>query len=121
MIKKIVLIFSLFVIILGWLLEVSSFSQTDIIPTDKTIIDVNSIDVNSPLNWIFSSVKDTIFWILAVVAIWVFLFIWSRLVVAKWNPEEFKKASMQLIYAVIWLVVVTLAYAAVKLVSWLSL
>ena len=93
--------------------------QDQINPNVNSVI--KSTSDTDPINWIFSSVKDTIFWILAVVAIWVFLFIWARLVVARWNPEEFKKASMQLIYAVIWLVVVTLAYATVKLVSWLSL
>jgi hypothetical protein len=64
--------------------------------------------------------KDSIFWLLALVSIAVFIFIWAKLIMAKWNPEEFKKALMQFIYAVIWLAVIALSWGLVKLVSSLN-
>ena len=69
---------------------------------------------------IFEYIKDSIFWLLALTAISVFLFIWAKLVIARWNPEEFKKALMQFIYAIVWLAIVALSWAAVKLVSSLN-
>ena len=94
------------------------FVKEDIIPSANTaIVSTNDFD---PLDWIFSFAKDSIFWLLWLIAIWVFVFIWARLVVARWNPEEFKKALMQMMYAIIWLFVVAIAWTAVKLIAWLS-
>lgn len=94
--------------------------QNQIAPNTKSAI-VSDSSEKAPLDSIFTFAKDTIFWILWVIAIWAFLFIWIRLVIARWNPEEFKKATQQLIYAVVWLFVVAIAWAAVRLVAWLNI
>lgn len=67
-----------------------------------------------------SYVKDTIFGVLALIAIWVFLYLWYKLVVAKWNEEEFKKALLSFVYAVVGIVLVSLAWALVSFVSWIK-
>ena len=66
-------------------------------------------------------VKDSIFDILGLIAIWMFLIIGMRLVIARGNPEEFKKALLSAVYAVVWIAVVALAYAVVVLVSGVTL
>lgn len=66
-------------------------------------------------------VKDTIFMFMAVIAIGVFLFIWGKLVMARWNPEEFKKALQSFIYAAVGIFVVAFAWAIVKLVVGLDI
>jgi len=97
---------------------VALFNKNDILPnSDITIITTDKQNIG----WILSFTKDTIFWILGVLVVGVFIFIWTRLVIARWNPEEFKKALLQLVYAVVWLFVVSIAYLAVTLVSWLSI
>ena len=65
---------------------------------------------------IFQYVKNSLFDLLAIIAISAFIFIWAKLIMARWNPEEFKKALMHFIYAIIWLTVVAISWAAVKLV-----
>jgi hypothetical protein len=70
---------------------------------------------------IFKFVKDSISGLLLVMVIWVFLFMWMRLVLARWNPEELKKTMIQFVYVAIWMFVVSIAWAIVKLVSWLSI
>lgn len=75
---------------------------------------------DASLTSIFTYVRDSIFSLLALVAIWVFLFIGAKLVVARWNPEEFKKALKMFIYAIVGLFVITVAYAAVRMVAWLN-
>lgn len=72
------------------------------------------------LDTIFIWIKDSLTWLLVLIAIWAFLFIWIRLAFARWNPEEFKKSMMQLTYAIVWLFIVSFAWAAVKLVAWLN-
>ena len=66
-------------------------------------------------------VKDSLSGLLVLIAVGVFLFIWIRLGVARWNPEEFKKWIMQLVYAIVWIFIVSIAWAAVTLVAWLNL
>jgi hypothetical protein len=41
--------------------------------------------------------------------------------VARWNPEEFKKAITYLVYAIVWLILVSWAWLIVSLVSSLNL
>ena len=66
-------------------------------------------------------VKDGLTSLLVIVSVWVFLFTWIRLWIARGNPEEFKKAFMQFLYWVVWIFVVSASWAVVKLISWLNL
>ncbi len=97
-----------------------------IIPTwnnvNKVVADIDSTaDGLTVLDNIFAWAKDSIFWLMMILSIGVFLFLWVRLVVARGNPEEFKKAMMSMVYAVAGLFVVSAAWAAVKLVSGLNI
>lgn len=82
---------------------------------------IDSDDWLTMLTSIFVWIKDSLTGLLVLIAIWAFLFIWIRLALAKWNPEEFKKGMMQLVYAIIWIFIVSIAWAAVKLVAWLTI
>jgi len=73
------------------------------------------------LDGILLFVRDSIFGLLALVAIAVFLYIWAKLVVARGNPEEFKKALQSFIYAVVGLFVVAFAFALVRLVAGINI
>ena len=70
---------------------------------------------------LFSYTKTTIFDILALIVIWTFLFIGYKIVMARWKPEEFKKAFMMLIYAVLGLLFVSLSWVIVVFISGLKL
>ena len=94
--------------------------QDQIIPTENTAIINNEVSLGGWNIFLIDYVKESIFWLLAFIAIWVFIFIWARIVMAKWNPEEFKKAIMQFIYAIVGLAIVAISWAAVKLISSLN-
>lgn len=81
----------------------------------------NGWDWISMLDNILKFIKDSISGLLLVVVLWVFIFIWTRLFVARWNPEEFKKAMMHFVYAVVWIFVISIAWAVVKMVSGISI
>lgn len=69
------------------------------------------------LDSVAAYIKNTIFWIFYTIAVWVFIYLWTKLLVARWNQEEFKKALVWFIYAAVWIAIVPLAWALVKLVS----
>lgn len=73
--------------------------------------------IDDMIKWLMGSI-DTL---LPITAIGVFLFVGIRLWVARWNPEEFKKAWMQFIYAVVGIFVVSFAWASVKLVQGINI
>jgi len=91
--------------------------QNDIIPTRETAIVDNEVILDgSSTIFLLEYIKESIFGLLAFITIAVFIFIGARLVMARWNPEEFKKAIMQFIYAIVWLAIVAISWAAVKLI-----
>lgn len=62
-----------------------------------------------------------IFMILWVVAVWVFIYLWFKLISSRWNEEEFKKALMWFVYAVVWLALIPMAYLLIKLITSLEI
>ncbi len=89
--------------------------------TSDDIIEGTSDDWLEAVSQISIWVKDSLTSVIVVIAVWTFLFIWIRLAFARGNPEEFKKAMMQLIYAVVWVFIVSIAWAVVSLVAWIHL
>jgi len=73
------------------------------------------------IDWILGFFRDSIFDLLLLIAVWVFLFIWWRLLIARWNPEELKKAFISLVHAGIGLFVVAAAYAIVTFIAWIDI
>ncbi len=94
--------------------------QNDMLPNTNTIMG-NSADIKwSGTNSLFpvlTELKTIIFSLLALIAVAVFIYLWFKLVSAQWKPDEFKKAMMGFVYAVIWLAIIPLAWALVKLIS----
>lgn len=72
------------------------------------------------LNSIFIWLKDSLTWLLILIAVWAFLYIWIKIAISKWNPEEFKKAILHFVYAIVWIFLISIAWALVTLVTWLN-
>lgn len=101
--------------------------------TDNTIKDSLLGSTTSPIwsaNWdttsgilwpLFAWAKTEIFSLVMVLAIWVFIFIGIKFASARWNPEEFKKAWLHLIYAILGVFFIFIAWWLVRVVSSLSL
>lgn len=96
----------------------------NIIPYNESIAGTN-IDNNSDaeyfdINDLILYAKKAMFSLFYIVAVWVFIFLWIKLMAARWNAEEFKKALMWFVYAIVWIVLIPLAYVLVSLVSWVN-
>jgi hypothetical protein len=87
------------------------------ITEDTNIIESTDDDWLTILTDIFIWIKDSLTSLIMLIAVWVFLYIWTKLLFARGNPEEFKKGMLHLVYAIIWIVVVSLAWAAVTLIA----
>ena len=77
-------------------------------------------DWKSALTDVFVYIKDSVFSLLALIVIGTFLYIGYKIIMARWKPEEFKKAMLSLVYVVIWLVIVSLAWVIVKFIVGLN-
>lgn len=89
--------------------------------TSSNIWNVSWTTTSSILWWLFVWFKTEIFSVIMVMTIAVFIYIGIKFATSRWNPEEFKKAWLHLIYAVIWIFFVFMAWWLVKIVSSLSL
>jgi len=98
----------------------AGFTQSDIIPNTGTDALASGETGTNLLDAVLLYVKDSIFALMAVIAVGVFLYIGWKLVIARGNPEEFKKALTTFLYAVIGIFVVAFAWAAVRLVAGLN-
>jgi len=92
-----------------------------IIPDNDTItikwVDSNWGDWLWVIWGIVVYIKNSIFWLLSVIAIGMFIYTGFRLVKAEWNPEEMSKVWKTLIHVVVWLFIVAASWAIVAMVS----
>ncbi|MDD3145571.1 MAG: hypothetical protein PHV23_05685 [Candidatus Gracilibacteria bacterium] len=89
--------------------------------TSSNIGNVSGTTTSSILGGLFAWFKTEIFSVIMVISIAVFIYIGIKFSTSKGNPEEFKKAWLHLIYAVIGIFFVFMAWGLVKIVSSLSL
>ncbi len=94
-----------------------SFSQTDVDPWNETL---GKQYWYAWLETIFQFFRDSIFSLILITCLWIFIYIWARLFMARWNPEEFKKSILSFVYVVIWIAVIAFAWALIKFSSWID-
>jgi len=98
------------------------FGKNDIIPQGESIVSTSSLPGGTWfLDGIADYIKDTIFGILVIIVIGMFLYIGFKLIIARWQAEEFSKAMKSLVYVVVWLFVISIAWTAVRLISSITL
>lgn len=128
MLKKLKNIFKIISIpYILFLLKINIFAvgfENDIIPKVDSIAgetEGNTQNGTSIINSILNFVQESIFGLLAVISIWVFLYIGLMFVKADWNPEEMKKAFISLMHVIIGLFIVAVSWVVVKMVSGINL
>lgn len=73
------------------------------------------------LDAVLEFIRDSVFRLLLLIAVGMFLYIGWKLLIARWNPEELKKALTSFVYAWIGLFVVAAAYALVTFIAWIDI
>lgn len=59
-------------------------------------------------------------WLVAVVAITMFIYIWFQLATAEGKDDQFKKAMKALVYLAVWLAVIPLSFVIIKITTWFT-
>jgi hypothetical protein len=117
MLKKYLLPIITYLFLNIWLIVNWSFSKENVDPWNKTIND----EYWYVWLWsIFDFFRDTIFSLILIITLSIFLYIWAKLIMARWKPEEFKNALMWFVYAVVWVVTMSFSRALIKFASWMS-
>lgn len=111
-------IFFIIVSFLSILTTNANSLKDSMLPNNNTI--GVSWDWLTPLTQVIVYFKDFLFYSLWTISVWVFLYFWFKLTIAKWDEEEFKKTLMWFLYAIIWLAIIPLAWWAVKIVTTLK-
>lgn len=65
----------------------------------------------------FMTVINYFLWFLWLIAMAIIVYAGFRMVISQWEEEEFNKARTQIIYAIVGLIVIILAYSIVRLVA----
>ncbi|MDD3793185.1 MAG: pilin [Candidatus Gracilibacteria bacterium] len=95
----------------------STIKNTLLDTTSSPIGGTSGNTTSSILGPLFVWVKTEFFSLVMVLAIGVFIFIGIKFATAKGNPEEFKKAWLHLVYAIIGIFMIFMAWGLVKIVA----
>lgn len=128
--KKIIFIYILAIIWFSFYIDVNAENTVWDKSTMNALLDItweNNIVESENTDWfdmltdLIIWFKNSLTWLMQLIAVWAFLFVWIRIAVARWNPEEFKKALKHMIYVIVWIFIVSIAWALVALVAWINL
>ncbi len=128
--KKIIFIYILAIIWFSFYIDINAENTVWDKSTMNALLDItweNNIVESENTDWfdmltdLIIWFKNSLTWLMQLIAVWAFLFVWIRIAVARWNPEEFKKALKHMIYVIVWIFIVSIAWALVALVAWINL
>ena len=128
--KKIIFIYILAIIWFSFYIDINAENTVWDKSTMNALLDItweNNIVESENTDWfdmltdLIKWFKNSLTWLMQLIAVWAFLFVWIRIAVARWNPEEFKKALKHMIYIIVWIFIVSIAWALVALVAWINL
>lgn len=107
-------------------LSVFAISRASAVSRDAMLVDGGDASANASTDVTFkgnflSTAQNLMFSVMAIVAVGVFVFLGVKLVMARGNEEEFKKAWVALSYAVVGLALIPAAYAIVRIVTGLNI
>lgn len=72
------------------------------------------------VSWVSIWLRNILLWVVFIITVWAFVYTWIKLATSRWNPDEFKKTWMHLIYIIIWLFIVFASWWIINLVASLS-
>ena len=114
--------FAYIFLLFGFYNSADASLREEIIPRGNSFVPAGSLDSGTGfLDGLAEYIKETIFWILVVIVIGMFIYIGAKLIIARWQPEVFSEAVKSLVYVIVGLFVVSIAWLAVRLISWLNI
>lgn len=106
-----------------WIYDtVMGFWKDDIIPRGESIVPAGALPSGTWfLDGIAEYVKDSIFGILVLIVVGMFIYIWFKMIISRGKPEAFGEAMKSLTYVIVGMFVVSIAWLAVRLISGINI
>lgn len=103
-------------------LSVFALSRVSAVSKEAMLVDGGDASANASTDVTFkgnflASAQNLMFSVMAIVTVGVFVYLGTKLVMARGNEEEFKKAWVALSYAVVGLALIPASYAIVRIVT----
>lgn len=89
------------------------FDKEDVLPQNVPI----TYSEDDVLWSVLKKILDYVFWLMPLIIIGMFIYIWYLFITSSWDEAQFKKAWKTLVYTVIWLIIISVSWYVVKLVS----
>lgn len=69
-------------------------------------------------SWYIQRVVIYILWFLSIIAVILIIYAWFNMLTSAWDDEKAKKSKSIIIYSIIWLVIIFLAWPITTFVIW---
>lgn len=69
-------------------------------------------------SWYIQRVVIYILWFLSIIAVILIIYAWFNMLTSAWDDEKAKKSKTIIIYSIIWLVIIFLAWPITTFVIW---
>jgi len=114
--------FAYILLSLGLYSHVDASFREEIIPRGNSFVPAGSLDSGTGfLDGLAEYIKESIFWLLVLVVVGMFLYIGAKMIIARGQPEAFGEAIKSLVYVIVGLFIVSIAWLAVRLISSLNI
>lgn len=69
------------------------------------------------ISWTFKWARNLVLWLVMIITVWALVYTGIKLATSRWNPDEFKKTWMHLIYIIIWIFIIFASWWIVNLIT----
>lgn len=79
----------------------------------KSVVSSESKTIPWALKW----ARNLVLWLVMIITVWALVYTGIKLATSRWNPDEFKKTWMHLIYIIIWIFIIFASWWIVNLIT----
>lgn len=69
------------------------------------------------ISWALKWARNLVLWLVMIITVWALVYTGIKLATSRWNPDEFKKTWMHLIYIIIWIFIIFASWWIVNLIT----
>lgn len=69
------------------------------------------------ISWTLKWARNLVLWLVMIITVWALVYTGIKLATSRWNPDEFKKTWMHLIYIIIWIFIIFASWWIVNLIT----
>lgn len=83
----------------------------------KSNLDEKKVVSDTSVSWAIKWVRNIVLGLVFIITVWALVYTGIKLATSRWNPDEFKKTWMHLIYIILWIFIIFASWWIVNLVT----